>query len=369
MKTRPTVAVIDKGALKHNYRELRKRISPGTGVMAVVKADAYGHGDTGVAGVLESLGCECFAVATVEEGERLRQAGIKRPVAVLGGIYAGQIEELFALDLTPVIFDMDTSRMLDREASRLGVVKNIHVKIDTGMGRLGVLPHEVAPFFEELKKLGHLRVEGVLSHFSEAGDRDFSILQLELFKDSIKKIRTLGFAPEVIHMANSAALVDLRESHFNLVRPGIMLYGSYPSEEFKDRINLRPVMTLRTALLHVKRLPPGRPVSYGRTFVTERESLIGVLPIGYADGLPRELSNSGEVLVRGRRVPIVGLVCMDLTMVDLTALGRVNAGEEVVVMGGQGGERITAEEVARRAGTISYEIFTNISSRVPRVFV
>ncbi len=369
MKGRPTVAVIDTGALRHNYLELRKRLRPDTKVMAVVKANAYGHGDKKVAGVLESLGCEFFAVATVEEGAALRDAGIKRPIAVLGGIYREQIEELFRLDLTPVVFDMDTAREIDVQAGRLGVIKNIHVKIDTGMGRLGVMPQEVEGFFSGLKGLGNIRVEGLMSHFTEALDRDFSITQLELFRGALSRIKGLGFEPGLIHMANSAAVVSFMDSHFNLVRPGIMLYGSYPSQRFVGSIDLRPVMTLKTALLHIKRLPAGHPVSYGRTFVTRRESLIGVLPIGYADGLPRSLSGCGEVLVRGKRAPIVGLVCMDLTMVDLTEAGPVEPGDEVVIIGAQGRERITVEEAAGRAGTISYEIFCNISNRVPRVFV
>jgi len=369
---RPTSAIIDRSALRHNYLEIKKRTTPGTKVMAVVKANAYGHGDVQVARVFESMGCEFFGVAIPEEGARLRQAGIKAPVVVLGGIFPEQAPELFDLDLTPVIYDMETARLVNGLAVKMGVRKKMHLKVDTGMGRLGIKPGEVAPFLREFRSLKGLELEGVLSHLAEADSlkREFSETQLELFNETLRTVREdCGFEPALVHMANSAAVVDLADSRFNLVRPGIMLYGSYPSERFRGKIDLKPAMQIKTRILYLKSVPAGSPVSYGRTFVARRPSRIATLPIGYADGLPRRLSGSGEVLVKGKRVPIVGLVCMDLTMCDVTDVEGVETGDEVVVLGAQGSEAITAEEIAERAGTISYEIFCNISGRVPRVYI
>jgi len=371
LERRPTSAIVDTGALKHNYFQLRARVPETSKVMAVVKANAYGHGDVEVAGVLERLGCEFFGVAIAEEGERLRRNGVTRPIVVLGGVYPGQISDIFSLGLTPVVFDIRTARALNSYAEGLGETKDIHVKIDTGMGRLGLLPAEIPPFFEELKGLKNLRLEAVLSHFAEAEspDRDFTVRQIEEFFKSVDMIKGLGFAPEFIDMANSAAAVAHPDSRMDIIRPGIMLYGSYPDPRFANEISLKPVLTLKTRIVHLKKVPPGFTVSYGRTFTAKKESVIATLPIGYADGLPRRLSGSGEVLVRGTRAPIAGRVCMDLTMCDVTNINGVAVGDPVVVIGTQGSEQITVEEVAERSGTISYEIFCNISGRVPREYI
>ncbi|MBI5562938.1 MAG: alanine racemase [Deltaproteobacteria bacterium] len=371
MERRPTAAVIDTGALRHNYAQLKSRVPENVRIMAVVKANAYGHGDVEVARVLESMGCVWFGVAIPEEGERLRAAGIKGPVVVLGGVYPGQIKDVFDLDLTPVVFDSSTARLINDYAKKHGLTKNVHVKVDTGMGRLGLLDYQIEPFFRAIKDLSAIRVEALLSHFSEAedADSDFTGTQLKAFVQVVDAVRGLGFDPEFIGMANSAAAVDCAEAHLGLIRPGIMLYGAYPSGHLMEKIGLKPVMQLKTRILHTKHVPAGFFVSYGRRFATTRESIIATLPIGYGDGVPRRLSGSGEVLVRGARAPMAGVVCMDLTMCDVTDVPDVTAGDEVVVMGEQGGERITAEEIARKAGTISYEIFCNISARVPRVYV
>ena len=371
MERRPTSAIIDTEALKHNYFQLRNAVSEASKVMAVVKANAYGHGDIEVAGVLERIGCEFFGVAIAEEGERLRSNGITRPIVVLGGIYPGQIKDIFPLDLTPVVFDIGTAQYINSYAKAIGAVKKVHVKIDTGMGRLGLLTEEVARFFEAFKELENLRLEAVLSHFAEAesADRDFTGRQLEDFVKSVDVIRDMGFAPEYIDMANSAATVSYPASRMDIVRPGIMLYGSYPAPRYSKEISLKPVLTLQTRILHLKKVPAGFTVSYGRTFTAKKESVIATLPIGYADGLPRRLSGTGEVLVRGERAPIAGRVCMDLTMCDVTNINGVAVGDPVVVIGTQGAESIAVEEVAERSGTISYEIFCNISGRVPRVYI
>lgn len=371
LEGRPTRAVIDTGALRHNYRAIRGLVGPATGVMAVVKANAYGHGDVEVSKVLEAEGCASFGVATVEEGERLRSAGVKAPVVVLGGIYPGQADSAITGELAPVVFDIDTARAVNDRALARGVVKGIHVKIDTGMGRLGLRASEVGPFFTALKGLKGLRVDGVMSHFveSESGDKSFSKRQLDEFLSAVRTIRSMGFDPGQIDIANSSGAVDMAPSRLDVVRTGIMLYGSYPAPRLREKVDLRPVMSVLTGVIQIKKVPPGTPISYGRTFVTERESLVATIPMGYADGLPRRLSGAGEVLVRGQRAPIVGLVCMDLAMVDVTEVEGVSTGDEVVVIGTSGREVITAEEVAEKAGTISYEIFCNISPRVPRRYV
>lgn len=370
MERRPTFAVIDTGALRHNYLELRRLASGAAKFMAVVKANAYGHGDVEAARVFEGLGCEYFGVALVEEGERLRRGGIKAPVVVLGGIFPNQMKAVFDHDLTPVVFDLNTASLLNEYAVKYGTVKKAHVKIDTGMGRLGLQPDEADSFFEEMRGFKNLAVEGVLSHFSsvDSVDRGFSLRQLGLFEKTVARVKALGFSPELIHMGNSAALVDMKEAHFNLIRPGIMLYGSYPAERFRDKVNLKPVMRLTTRILHVKGVGKGFPVGYGGTFVTKRASVIATLPIGYGDGLPRSLTNKGTVLVNGKRAPIAGTVCMDLTMCDVTDVPNVRAGDEAVLIGAQGSETITVEEVASKAGTISYEILCAIGPRVGRVY-
>ncbi|MEE9615031.1 MAG: alanine racemase [Thermodesulfobacteriota bacterium] len=374
MGNRPTIALIDRKAIEHNYGQLRKLVSGTTKMMAVVKANAYGHGDVEVSKVLEGLGCEYLGVAICEEGVRLRQAGIKVPIVVLGGVYPSQVQDCFEFDLTPVIFDSDTAALLNQFAIKKSVKKKIHLKIDTGMGRLGLLPHHVVKFFQEFRSFDGLEVEGVLSHFAEVEEEDkaFSKKQLDMFLKVLGIIEGLGYDLPCVHMANSAAIVDYIESHFNLIRSGIMIYGAYPHMRFKDKVDLKPVMQLKTQILQAKNVPTGSPVSYGRTFVTRRESLIATIPIGYGDGLPRRLSSNagqGEALVKGVRAPIVGTVCMDLTMLDVTGVEGVRAGDEVVIIGRQGEEEITVDEVAEKAGTIPYEILCNISARVPRLAV
>lgn len=365
------MAVVSTEALKHNYGELKKLLQGPVKMMAVVKANAYGHGDVEVSRVLETLGCEYLGVAIAEEGVRLRKCGIACPIVVLGGAYPEQVDDLVRHDLTPVVFDIDSARIIDRAASSAGVVRKVHVKIDSGMGRLGLLPAEVPGFFKEFRALRNVSLEGVLSHLSEAEapDKSFSLQQLRIFLESVDVIRSLGLDPGILGIANSAGAVEVPETRLNLVRPGIMLYGSYPSPRLKEIIRLKPVMEVKTRILKVKRLPEGSPVSYGRTFVTKRDSLIAVLPIGYGDGLTRRLSGAGEVLIRGRRAPIVGVVCMDFTMVDVTDIEGVEAGDEAIVLGVQGDETITAEDIAEMTDTIPYEIFCNISPRVPRVYI
>ncbi|MBI5234476.1 MAG: alanine racemase [Deltaproteobacteria bacterium] len=368
---RPTAAIIHKDNLIANYCALRKRAAPGAKMLAVVKADAYGHGAIETVRALERQGCEFFAVAILEEGLRLRDAGIKSPVLILCGVYPGQAKALVGFGLTPVVFDLKMARALNAAAKKAGMIKKIHLKLDTGMGRLGILNHEVHPFIRKLKQLEYLELEGVLSHFSdmEKEDKGFSKTQLKTFLKSLELIKEAGYNPPLVHMSNSAVAVDFKDAHFTLVRTGLMLYGSYPSERFKGCIRLEPVMEFKTRILYLKEIPKGFPVGYGRRFAAKRKTLIAVISAGYADGIPRRVTGKGEALVRGKRAPFAGTICMDLAVLDVTDVPEVKTGDEVVVIGAQGPERITVEEVARWAGTIPYEIFTNISSRVPRVYV
>jgi alanine racemase len=368
---RPTVAEIDLKALEFNYRQIRKKIPRGTEILGVVKADAYGHGGLRVSLALEALGVEYLGVAIPDEGIELRKGGVRTPILILGGLFSEEEGNRFLrYDLTPVVFEKDSLQLLSREAKKRRKRIKVHLKLDTGMGRLGVSTEDWPAFLQEVKKCREIEVEGILSHFS-MGDEDggaYSREQWEKFERAVAVAEASGLRPRYLHMANSANLAAFAFCAGNLVRPGIMLYGSYPSPTFEKRIKLRSLMTLKTRIHFLKRVPPGSRISYGGTFVAKRESLIATLPIGYADGYNRLLSNRGEVLIRGRRAPVVGTVCMDYIMVDVSHIASISPGDEVVLLGKQGKERITAEEIAEKLGTISYEVLCSVGKRVPRVY-
>jgi len=366
---RPTVGEIDLGALEFNYRQIKKRIPEDVKLLAVVKADAYGHGAVPVSLRLEKLGVDYLGVAIPEEGVELRKGGVRAPILVLGGIFGAELDQIFRFHLTPVIFRKDSLRALSREAERRKKKVKVHLKVDTGMGRLGV-PLSLWPdFLQEVRRLPKIDVEGILSHFSMTDkEKGFTHNQWKAFQRAVAIAQEFGISPWYLHMANSATLTAFPAYASRLVRPGIMLYGSYPSPAFCSLISLRPVMTLKTRIHFLKSVPPGARISYGGTFQTRRESLIATLPIGYADGYSRHLSNQGEVLVKGKRAPVVGRVCMDFVMVDVTDIPRVSIGEEVVLMGRQGREQITPDEIAEKINSISYEVLCSIGRRVPRVY-
>ncbi len=371
LERRPTLVIIDRAAIKSNYFELKKIIAKDVDILAVVKANAYGHGAVEVAKTLEHAGCNFFGVALCEEGIELREAGVKSAVIILGGIYPNQIRDVIEYDLTPVIFDIEMARIIDSLAGKTGKRIKVHIKIDTGMGRLGLLPYQATQFFKSLKGLTNLNVEGILSHFAEADeeDKEFSIEQLNVFLKIINVVKDIGFKPGLIHIANSAAIVEHADSHFNLVRPGIMLYGAYPTGHMIEKIDLKPAMRLVTQIVHIKQAPKGFSVSYGRKYITKKDSIIAAIPIGYGDGYPRSLSNKGEVLIRGQRAKVAGAICMDITMLDVTHIKGVEQGDEAVLIGKQGDDNITVDELAEKAGTISYEILCGITNRVPRVYI
>ena len=368
-KGRPTACYVDLDALRWNFRQIREKIGPEVRVLSVVKADAYGHGAREVARALAAAGSESFGVATLEEGVELRAAGIRSPILVLAGVYPEQLGEFIQHRLTPAICETEAFKQLEKEARRRGVTLNFHLKVDTGMGRIGLPSAEVERWLPEMGQIESLKLEGLFSHFShaESVEGSYTQSQLKAFQSVLKLLRSAGYNPPWVHLANSAAVITLPSAHFTMVRPGLMLYGAYPSPVMASQVALKPVLSWRTRVLQLKRVPEGSSISYGQIFVTQRESSIATLPVGYADGYPRLLSNRGEVLIRGQRAPVAGRICMDLTMVDVTDIRGVEQGDEVVLLGAQGKAAISADEMARWAETISYEIFTSISDRVPRI--
>ena len=369
-KGRPTFCSVDLAALRWNFRQVRKKVGRKVKVLSVVKANGYGHGAREVAKALEHEGSDAFGVATLEEGVELREAGIRSPIVILAGFYPAQLDQLLRHRLIPVACELDGLRRLETLARKRGVSLGFHLKVDTGMGRIGFLASEIDSWLPELSRLRSLRLGGLFSHFSHAENVGgiYTQNQLKLFHGLVARLSAAGYDPPLIHLANSAAVITLPSSHFSMVRPGLMLYGIYPSPGMASQVALKPVLSWKTRILQLKKIPKGSSISYGQTFVTRRESLIATLPVGYADGYPRLLSNRGAVLVRGKRAPIVGRVCMDLTMVDVTDIEKIKQGDEVVLLGEQERERISADEMAGWAETISYEIFTSISARVPRIY-
>lgn len=368
---RPTHVEIDLTALRHNLQQVRQQAGPGNRILAVVKADAYGHGAPRVSQTLQQAGVDLFGVAIAEEGMALRNAGIDRPILVLGGAYPGQEQEFFHFRLTPAIFSLEAAIRLNRAAAELGVVCDYHLKIDTGMGRVGFRPEELPDVLSGLAALPHLRMEGVISHLAMADEPEqpFTGEQLRRFRQCLDRIRQAGFAPEFTHIGNSAAVFTRDIPECNLVRPGIVLYGALPAPCFAERIDLQPVMSFRTSIAQLKRVPVETGVSYGHRFVTGRETVLAAIPVGYADGYNRQLSNCGEVLVRGQRARIAGTVCMDWTLIDVTDIPDVEVGDQVTLLGRDNGNRVSAEEWAERIGSISYEVFCQVSKRVPRIYL
>ncbi len=366
---RPTVAEVDLGALEFNFRQIRKRIPGRVKILAVVKADAYGHGAIPVSLKLEKLGVDYLGVAIPEEGVDLRLGGVKTPILVLGGVFGEEVNQIFRSRLTPVVFRKDSLKILSGEAERRRRKLKVHIKVDTGMGRLGVPLNLWPDFLKEVKGLSHIEVEGLLSHFSMTNEEEaFTREQWRRFKEAVDMAKGMGISFKYLHMANSATITTYPAFSGNLVRPGIMLYGSYPNPMFRDLISLKPVLTLKTRIHFLKSVPSGTRISYGGIYRTRRESLIATLPIGYADGYSRHLSNCGEILIHGKRAPVVGKVCMDFIMVDVTNIPRVSLGDEVILMGRQEKEEITVDEIAEKINSISYEVLCGIGKRVPRVY-
>lgn len=367
---RPTIAEISLHAIKKNVQRIREHVHPAN-VMAVVKADAYGHGAIPVAQAALSAGASQLGVALLEEGLELRRAQIIAPILVFGGFFEKQIDSFIANNLQFTLYDVRLAEIVSQRAQALGRVAQAHVKSDTGMGRVGLLPYEAVEAILTMAKLPNLELIGLCTHFASSDSRDktYAHQQLEQFKTIVQQLTNHDLRFKNVHAANSGAILDLPQSYFNLVRPGVVMYGYYPSRETSESIPLEPAMTLRTKILHVKSVPTGTFISYNSTFQTRETTTIATLPLGYADGLSRRLSNNFEVLVRGKRCPLVGRVCMDQIMIDLGDMQNVHAGEEVVLLGKQGDEEISIYEWCRRLETIPYEVTCGISRRVRRNYV
>jgi alanine racemase len=367
---RPTVIEINLRALRSNYHALREAARQ-TEMMVVVKANAYGHGAVAIANALATEGCSHFGVATIAEASELRDAGIRARIYLLGGFFAEQAREVIELDITPFIFDVSLVAPLQTAAKELGRKDfAVHLKIDSGATRLGVLPAELPRAIAELRAATSLKLEGACTLFANAGDPTSIITdsQLRVFNDAVATLAAAGLRPAVVHAANSAALVLRPDSHFTLVRPGLAIYGMPPVPAVREKIELTPVMTFKTRVMQIKRVAIGVGIGYGHTFVTRRETTLGILPVGYADGYRRGLQHGGEVLLGGKRAPVVGAVSMDLTEIDLTDMPGAAVGDEVVLWGRSGDEIISVNDVARIAQTISYEMLCTVGRRVARVY-
>lgn len=362
---------IDLASLRHNFQVALSRVDHRTAIMGVVKSDAYGHGMVPVSRELVTCGVRFLAVSKYWEARELRSAGINVPVIVLLGLEPHEIEEALAEDVRPVLFRLDHARWVNDAALAMGRRARIHLKVDTGMGRLGVPWEELPAFLDAFRGFSGLEIEGLLSHFAAADEADKTSAdsQVRCFQAVLETFRQRGIAVPYAHISNSAGLLDLPHAHFQLVRPGIMLYGSPPSGELAHPAALRPVMTFKSRILQLKSMPEGRPVGYGRTYVTHRPSRVATVPVGYDDGYSRKLSNRGVVLVRGVRAPVVGRVSMNMITVDVTHIPGAEPDDEVVLLGRQGGERITAEEIADLCETISYEIYCSLGKNRHKVFL
>jgi len=378
MDSRPTVVEIDLAALRHNFALVKQSVPPGCGILAVVKADAYGHGFQYVSEELEKLGVDAFAVAFLAEGVQLRMSGIYRPVLILGGLYPGEEKRCIGLNISTALFSLEQAEALDQAALTIKCYRKakVHLEVDTGMGRLGV-PWDQAPaFLAKLRQFKNLELEGIFSHFASADELDeegraYTKLQADRLESVVNEARRLGFAPRYVHVANSAGILSMNLSFCNLVRPGIILYGGLPSGDFRGQVASRPVMRLKSKVAMLKWVEPGTSISYGRRYIAEKRALIASVPVGYADGYSRSLTNRGEALIRGQRARVAGTVCMDWIMLDVTRIEGVSVGDEVTLLGPDPmGDCITAEEIAEKAGTIPYEIFCGISTRrIRRVYI
>lgn len=378
MKTlKRTWAEISLDNLEHNYRALRARTPQGCKFLGVIKADAYGHGAVPVSGTLSELGCEYLAVSNLEEAVQLRRGGIRTPILILGYTPPEYADTMVFMDLTQEIHSLDYARALEERLRGTNYILNVHLKLDTGMGRIGFLAygdHSELPQLAAFSQLTHLRVEGVFTHFSVADsrredDERYTALQYARFCDALAELDSYGIRPTLRHCANSAVTILHPEYSLDMVRGGIALYGCAPDVDCEGLLDLRPVMTLRTTIAQIRDVAAGTPVSYGRTFTAPRDLRMAVLPIGYADGLSRGLSGKVSFRLRGQDVPVIGRICMDMCMVDITSVSDAKVGDELTLFGyDEDGVRVPVERLAQASGTISYEILCTLSKRIARLY-
>lgn len=369
---RPVWAEVNLDNLAHNMREIRK-ISKSKDIIAVIKADGYGHGALDIAPTLLENGATKIAVAVLNEAIELRRGGIKAPIIILGFTPPSLIDMLLRYDIEQTVYSYELAKEISNMAQKKNKKAKIHIALDTGMGRIGFLPNdESVEDVYKISKLPNIIIEGLYSHFSTADEEDktYTELQLKKFNEFYDKLIKKGIKINIRHIANSAAIIDLPKSHFEAVRPGVILYGYYPSEEVsREKINLKPVMSLKTNIVHIKKLPAGEYIGYGRKFKTNRESIIATLPVGYADGYTRFLFEKAKVIINGSFAPVVGRICMDQCMVDVTDVKNVQLGDEVILLGEKDNLKFDADDIAKLIGTINYEVTCMISKRVPRVYL
>lgn len=367
-------AVISLDAVEQNFREMRKNIAEDTKMIAVVKADAYGHGAVPIAHLIEDYDYIWgFAAATAEEAVHLRQAGITKPILILGIVFDEYFPELVQYDIRPAVCEYDEAKKLSDEAVLQNKTVHIHIALDTGMTRIGYA--DIPESVEEIKKIAelpNLEIEGMFTHFARADeyDRSPAMVQLERYQDFSKHVEEAGVDIPLHHCSNSAGIIRVPEANLSIVRAGITIYGIYPSSEVeRDIVKLAPVMELKSHITYVKDVPAGAAISYGGTYVADKKRRVATIPVGYADGYPRQLSNKGWVLIHGKKAPILGRVCMDQFMADVTEIDNVKKGDEVTLLGRDGDEFISIEEMGDLCGRFSYEFACDISPRVPRVYI
>ena len=366
---RPTFAEIDLGAILYNLHQIRNRVDKDIKIMAIVKADAYGHGMKEVSQAVARKGIDYFGVASLDEAATLREAGIKKNIIVLGAILPEEVEGVLRFNVIQTVSDLAIARLLSQLAQSKKRIIKVHAKIDTGMGRLGVWHKDAVNFVKKLASLKNIKVDGIFTHFPSAeDDKVFTRNQLRDFKSLIEELLRHGIDIPIKHTSNSMAVIDFKDSHMNMVRPGLIMYGLHPRSDLAKKLRLRPALKLKTKVVYVKPVSRGRSISYGRTYVTKKDTNIATIPVGYGDGYSRDLSNRGHVLIKGRRLPIVGRVCMDMSMVDAGRSRTVKPGDDVVLIGKQGKDAVTVEEIARLSNTIPYEVVCNIGRRVPRIY-
>ena len=371
-------AEVNLDAIQSNIINIRKSLDDSTKIMAVVKADAYGHGCLETANIIMQAGVDYFAVACVDEALLLRRLGIDKPMLILGSSAEEMYNEIIDNDITQTVFDYESARKLSEKAENKGKKVKVHIKIDTGMARLGFLygygaENDNATVSEILKiaSLKGIETEGIFTHFALADDpeSDFTHKQFRRFMDLTGKLEAQGVKFRYRHCCNSAATLEFPEMHLDMVRPGIILYGCYPSDKVKSDFELKPAMQFKTRVTNVKKVAKGSPVSYGGTFVTDKEMTVATIPVGYADGFPRNLGDNAKVIVGGKIVPVLGRICMDQCMIDVTSVNNISVNDEVTVFGKQGDSSIPVESVAEFSSTINYEVLCSVGKRIPRVYL
>lgn len=378
---RPTYTMVNLDALLHNISEIQKLLQQdhhscnlscprSPKIIGLVKADAYGHGLLPITKACRAGGIDFFGVALVEEALALREQGITSSLLILGPFSAEAIPVIIKEKLTPALSSLDMISLISQQARRKNTSVKVHLKVDTGLSRYGFLPEELMAAISKIMAFPNIEIEGCFTHFAEADkpNSPFTFQQLQAFNKVLESIRSHGLTIPLVHAANSAAVLTLPQSHFDMVRPGLILYGLYPNSSFSDRIKLKPILSWQTHLARLQSYPAHTSVGYNRTFFTQRDSLIATIPVGYGDGFSRLLSNLGFVLVRGKKAKIVGNISMDLTTLDVTDIPEARVGDEVILIGEQGDQSISAEDLARLTGTIPYEILCQIGKRVPRIY-